>query len=77
MTTVERIKAESLNLPRSDRLDLANDLLESFVEESRSEPDDAFLTELERRSNAVKAGTLSIRSVDDIMAGLKTRFDKP
>lgn len=77
MTAIERIKAESRILPRSDRLDLANELLNSFVDETAAESDETFLAELERRSQMTKSGVLASRPVDDIMADLKVRFDRP
>jgi putative addiction module component (TIGR02574 family) len=77
MTVLERIKAETRTLPRSDRLDLANELLNSFVEDTTPESDEAFLAELERRSLLTKSGALTSRPVEDIMAELKARFDRP
>ena len=47
---------KALQLPEHDRAELARRLLESLDEERTEDIDDAWLTEIERRCDAVDAG---------------------
>lgn len=78
MTAIERIKNESKSLNRSERLELTNELLNSLSEEDVAEDQNQeLLAELERRSEAVRSGEMTVRPVDEIMAELKARYDRP
>lgn len=78
MTAVERIKSETKSLNRSERLELTNELLNSLTEDDvANEQDSELLAELERRSEAVQSGEMKVRPLDEIMAELKARYDRP
>ena len=71
--TVESLKPTLLSLGERERLELAEFLYDS-VPEFDDELDEEFLKELNRRSDEIDAGTVTGRTLEEIMADLGPRY---
>ena len=67
--TAERVLQEALKLPEEDRADIATRLIASLDAEStegRPDVEEAWAAEIERRCEALDAGTATTRSWEEV-----------
>ena len=67
--TAESVLQDALKLPEQDRAEIATRLIASLDAESNERPDDveeAWAAEIERRCEALDAGSTTTRSWDDV-----------
>ena len=70
----EKLRAELLALPAEERAKLAHALLESLDEGTDADTDAAWLTELERRADAVADGTATLVLWEEARERIKARL---
>jgi putative addiction module component (TIGR02574 family) len=68
------LMAQLLELPRDERLAVADSLYDSVDPSELPENDAAFDAELDRRAESIRDGTATSRPVDVVMQELRTRF---
>jgi len=78
MATTKDVRALALELPLSERAELARDLLASLDEpfDDPAEVEAAWLTEVERRLKEVDDGTATLVEWDDVRAEVLARLRK-
>lgn len=72
----EKIYNEALDLPTEERLSLIDRLLHISNIPPRSEIDQAWSEEIERREQQVENGTATLIPAEEVFAKLKTRHLK-
>ena len=70
----EKIFEQALDLPTTERLNLIDKLLYSTNLPTRSEIDQAWVDEVERRSREIDNGTAKLIPGDEVFAKIKDRF---
>ncbi|HEY3136272.1 MAG TPA: addiction module protein [Blastocatellia bacterium] len=69
----ERVKEEVLQLPESDRADLARLLIESLDETEDADAETAWDVELGRRLKRIEEGKASLRPAHQVLAEIKDK----
>ena len=70
--TVDRLKLQAQDLSATERADLASFLLDSLGPDAAVE--DAWRAEIARRVAAVRAGRVTGRPLDDVLAELRETY---
>ena len=70
--SIDRIKAQAQDLSATERADLASFLLDSLGPDAAVE--DAWRAEIARRVAAVRAGRVTGRPLDDVLAELNETY---
>ena len=73
-TLVEELSARAMTLSVEDRARLAEELLQSLVQESESEVETAWDREIERRVAEVEAGTVKLIPAQEVHAEVRGRI---
>jgi putative addiction module component (TIGR02574 family) len=73
---VERLAAELLSLPTTDRAELAHRLIESLDEDGNAEADDAGHAEALRRLDEINRGVVQPISGDELFRRVRQRLAK-
>lgn len=73
-TLVEELSARAMTLSVEDRARLAEELLQSLVQESESEVEAAWDREIERRVAEVEAGTVKLIPAQEVHAEVRGRI---
>ncbi|SFN23647.1 putative addiction module component, TIGR02574 family [Formivibrio citricus] len=68
-TPIETIEAAAMQLPKADRIHLAERLLASLEEDDEIQT--AWIAEAERRADALDSGTTQAIAIEDAMAQLR------
>jgi putative addiction module component (TIGR02574 family) len=75
-TTVEALAAQAIHLSAEDRTHLADLLLASLPEGTDDQVDAAWDLEIERRVEAVNAGTAQLVSSEDVHAAARQIYQR-
>ena len=70
--TIDRLKSQAQDLSATERADLASFLLDSLGPDAAVE--DAWRAEIARRVAAVRAGRVTGRPLDDVLAELRETY---
>jgi putative addiction module component (TIGR02574 family) len=70
---LKEIAAEALELPLTERAELAGQLLDSLDDLSQAEADELWAVEAERRFAAYKAGEMESVPAEELFARLRSR----
>jgi putative addiction module component (TIGR02574 family) len=73
-TLVEELSARAMTLSVEDRARLAEELLQSLVQESESDVEAAWDREIERRVAEVEAGTVKLIPAQEVHAEVRGRI---
>ncbi len=74
LMSADKLRAELLALPADERAELAHALLASLHQEVDGEADAAWLTELDRRAQAVADGTAKVVDWQEARERIATRL---
>jgi putative addiction module component (TIGR02574 family) len=73
--SVEQLLSSAMTLPESERLELAEALFAASEPPTPEPADDAWLTELRRRSAEVDAGTAALTPWAEVKRRVRTRLE--
>jgi putative addiction module component (TIGR02574 family) len=72
-STLEQVRQAALALPEEDRVRLVDDLLATLTAENAAPLDDAWIAEVERRSEAFDAGGVATFSWEEVKERARQR----
>jgi putative addiction module component (TIGR02574 family) len=72
-STLEQVRQAALALPEEQRVQLVDDLIATLTPENAAPLDDAWLAEVERRSEAFDAGGVDSFSWDEVKERARRR----
>jgi putative addiction module component (TIGR02574 family) len=75
-TALKKLRSEALSLPQEDRAELAHELLRSLDEPRDVDAAKAWDEELDRRLDAIDAGTAQMIDKDELRRRMKQRIDQ-
>jgi putative addiction module component (TIGR02574 family) len=71
---IDKLKSAVLSLPASERADLAQALLESLHQDGEADAEAVWLSELDRRAQAVAGGTATVVDWEDARKRISDRL---
>lgn len=75
-STLEKVRAEALNLPESDRAELAQDLVASLDGPAETDAEKAWEAEILRRLAEIDAGTARLIDREEFSRRMRGRMNR-
>ena len=75
-STLEKVRAEALNLSESERADLAHNLVASLDGPADSDVEKAWDAEILRRLSEVESGTVNLIDREEFRRRMRARMDR-